>query len=45
MDVSQLPYDMPDEGDLSADEKAILGELESTGIPRREFLKLAKKIR
>lgn len=40
MDVSQLPHDMPDDSDLSADEKAILGELEATGIPRREFLKL-----
>ncbi|GAA5126351.1 hypothetical protein GCM10023212_29630 [Luteolibacter yonseiensis] len=40
MDVSQLPHDVPDDGGLSEDEKAILGELQSSGLPRREFLKL-----
>ena len=40
MDISQPPQNMSDDSDFSADEKAILNELEGTGLPRREFLKL-----
>jgi xanthine dehydrogenase YagT iron-sulfur-binding subunit len=40
MDPSHHPPDPSDVPDLSEDELALMGELERSGIPRREFLKL-----
>lgn len=40
MEPSSLPPDPPDR-ELSADETALMKELERAGLPRREFLKIA----
>lgn len=40
MDPSHHPPDPSDVPDLSEDELVLMGELERSGIPRREFLKL-----